>query len=522
MRFFNTEGPIDPLKHYFVPRRLNDPKVKQLIDLEKYFILHAPRQSGKTTAIRMLADQLKINGKFKVFYINVEAAQAARSNVIDGLRTILSRFRSGIIDYFGDADPAVEYLQREVNNVTLAGNSLYDFLQFWARSSDKPLVIFIDEIDSLVGDTLISVLRQLRDGYTSRPKAFPQSVCLVGVRDVRDYKIWSDKEQKTIQGGSAFNIKSDSLVLLNFSLEQIQDLYLQHTKETGQKFTEEAVSYAYYLTQGQPWLVNALAFQACFRDYTDRSITITKEIIEEAKEKLIQRRDTHIDVLIDRLQEPRVAKIIDAIINGEAESLNVSIDDIQYVIDLGLIVERDKDLKIANPIYQEIIPRELAHVMQRTIVQKTIWYQNADGSLNMHKLMESFQQFYREHSEIWVENNVYKESAPHIIMMAFLQRIINGGGKIYREYALGRKRMDILIEWPFANGLQRIVIEIKILRGDQSITKGLEQTAQYLDTVNANEGYLLIVDKTPNKPWSDKIFNEQQKMNKYTIGIWGV
>src|SRR5204863_10200958 len=117
-------------------------------------------------------------------------------------------------------------------------------------------------------------------------------------------------------GGSAFNIKAESLVLPDFSLEQVRDLYVQHTQESGQQFTQEAMTWAYDLTQGQPWLVNALAYQACFRDVTDRSVTITKEVIDNAKETLIKRCDTHIDVLIDRLYEPRVAGIIDAIIRG--------------------------------------------------------------------------------------------------------------------------------------------------------------------------------------------------------------
>ena len=242
-----------------------------------------------------------------------------------------------------------------------------NFLSNWSRISDKPIVLFIDEIDSLVGDTLISVLRQLRAGYTNRPHAFPQSVCLTGVRDVRDNRIWADKEQATILGGSAFNIKAESLTIPNFSLAQLEDLYLQHTRETNQKFTQEAIDYAYYLTEGQPWLTNMLGYQACLEDplmtdnpgIADPLKLVTKEIIERAKETIIRRRDTHIDVLITRLEEPRVANIVDAILRGEQLPSNIPQDDIQYVIDLGLITRKDKFLCLANPIYQEIIPREL-------------------------------------------------------------------------------------------------------------------------------------------------------------------
>lgn len=538
MRFFNTTGPVNPKDHYYVPHRLNEFELRQLIDQKKYFILHAPRQSGKTTIMRIFVQQLNEAAKYKAFYINIEAAQAARHNVIEGLRTILNRFKAGIIYYFGAADPAIAYLEQAVNNPIISGNALYDFLQFWSQNSDKPLVLFIDEIDSLVGDTLISLLRQLRDGFTTRPDFFPQSVCLIGVRDVRDYRIWSESEHNMILGGSAFNIKAESLTLPSFSVEQLRDLYHQHTQETGQTFTDEAVEYAYYLTQGQPWLTNALAYQACFRDVTDRTQSITKETIERAKETLIQRRDTHIDQLIHKLQEPRVRDIIDAIISGKDIPEEFPIDDLSYVIDLGLIAKRNQKLCISNPIYQEVIPRELSYGTQLSITQETAWYQNQDKSLNMHKLIKAFTQFYRENSDVWLEKFDYKESGPHLLLMAFLQRVINGGGKIHREYALGARRVDLFIEWPavaeassfdkatvdmMADRLhQRIVIELKVKRGEKTVTEGLEQTAHYMDINNATEGHLVIFDRTPGKLWDEKIFTQTHTVGKNSITVWGM
>ncbi|MBS1988545.1 AAA-like domain-containing protein [Candidatus Dependentiae bacterium] len=519
MRFFNTAGPVNPENHYYVPHRLNANELQQLIDQKKYFVLHAPRQSGKTTVLLKFVSEINEASKYQALYVNVEPAQVTRGNVHEGMKTILQLFLIAILQQIPNSQNLTKHLTELIQSSTPPAAMLLTFLSHWATVSLKPLILFIDEIDSLIGDTLISVLRQLRAGYSSRPHAFPQTVCLVGVRDVRDYRIWSEQEQSMVLGGSAFNIKAESLILPNFSREQVRNLYEQHTKETGQQFTDEALEYAFYLTQGQPWLVNALAYQACFRNITDRSCAITKNIIEQAKETLILRRDTHIDVLVDRLHEPRVRSIIDAIINGDQESLDVSTDDIAYVCDLGLIAKKEKILCIANPIYQEIIPRELSYALQATIVQKTIWYQNPDGSLNMHKVLQAFQQFYREHSEIWIERNSYKESAPHIIMMAFLQRIVNGGGKIHREYALGRKRVDISIEWPAGN--QRIVVELKIKRSQESLEKGLKQTAEYMDKANATEGYLVIFDPSDTKSWDEKIFTQSHTVEGKTIPVWG-
>jgi hypothetical protein len=250
---------------------------------------------------------------------------------------------------------------------------------------------------------------------------------------------------------------------------------------------------------------------------TDRTKPITKDIIDRAKEILIMRRDTHFDVLIDRLQEPRVRNIIDNIINGSVVAKSFPIDDISYVIDLGLVKHKGKDLVIANPIYQEVLPRELTYSTQYTIAQETIWYQNVDKSLNMPKLLKAFTQFYRENSTAWLEQFAYKEAGPHLLLMAFLQRIINGGGKIHREYALGLGRVDLLVEWI----KQRIVIELKVRRDRKTIIEGLRQTVKYMDTSNATEGHLVIFDRS-KKPWSKKIFCKKKKVGRRTITVWGV
>ena len=158
MKFFNTAGPINPEKHYYLSHRLNEQGLKSLIDQEKYFILHAPRQSGKTTSIINFVKMLNEEGLYRALYVNVEAAQSARSKYLDGIRTILNRLKLGIIDFFGPTNPGIKLAQEIESRTEISGNALYEFLQSWTRESDKPIILFIDEIDSLVGDTLISVL----------------------------------------------------------------------------------------------------------------------------------------------------------------------------------------------------------------------------------------------------------------------------------------------------------------------------------------------------------------------------
>ena len=406
------------------------------------------------------------------------------------------------------------------------GSAFEWFLTESCSRSDRPIVLLLDEVDSLIGDTLISLLRQIRSGYDRRPGLFPQSVVLCGVRDIRDYRIHSAREKTVITGGSAFNIKAKSLRLGDFSREEMERLYSQHSDETGQVFEPDALSLAWSLTQGQPWLVNALAFETCFEMEAgrDRQRPITCGMIEEAKEALIQRRATHLDQLADKLQEERVRSVVSQVLSGLESPKTIPEDDVQYVTDLGLVKVSSGQIEIANPIYREIIPRQLTYSTQLTISQQTAWYVEPDGRINMKKLLLAFQEFFREHSEHWMERFQYKEAGPQLLMQAFLQRIINGGGRVEREYGLGRMRTDLLVLWPFPGGMQKVVIELKVLYKtlEKTIVDGLAQTHSYMDRCGASEGNLVIFDRTTNRPWEKKIFVRDEEYEGKNIPVWGM
>ena len=420
-----------------------------------------------------------------------------------------------------------QYLTRTWSGIfaEFGPGALVEALTRWSEADPKPLVLFIDEIDSLIGDTLLAVLRQLRAGYVRRPDDFPQSVVLCGVRDVRDYRIQSTAENAIIAGGSAFNIRAESLRLGDFSQDDVSALIAQHTAETGQAFTAEAQETIWTQTQGQPWLVNALAYEACFKNETgrDRSQPITDKAIYDAREQLILRREIHLDQLADKLQEKRVQRVIEPLLSGGEERRFID-RDLEYVRDLGLVAQ-DLPYRIANPVYAEVVPRELTWVLQGEFEQETAWYVNADGSLNVVKLMTAFQTFFREHSEHWVARFQYQEAGPQLLLQAFLQRIVNSGGRIEREYGLGRGRTDLLILWPQGKQTRKIVIECKILYKslEQTIADGLDQTAEYMDRCAAEAGHLVIFDRREGRRWDDKIFHDRRTSSSgVEIEVWGM
>jgi hypothetical protein len=500
MRFFNTEGPVVPEDHYSLPplQRWDLAGILNLIAQKKYFLLHAPRQTGKTTCLLALADHLNQSGRYRALYANIETAQAARERVELAMTGIVQTLAAQAVWQLGDSE--TESLARRVLADQAATVALGQYLAHWCERSPLPIVLLLDEVDALVGDSLISLLRQLRAGYPQRPQRFPQTAILCGVRDLRDYRIHASSEAAPITGGSAFNIKAKSLRLGDFNQTEVVTLLQEHTTETGQAFTPEAVERVWILTQGQPWLVNALAYEACFdmREGWDRSQPVTVTMIEQAKENLILRRVTHLDQLADKLREERVRRVIEPMLAGTAPG-EVPEDDRQYLVDLGLLRRAGGGgLVVANPMYREVLPRMLASGPQDSLPQIAPTWLNADGSLNLEHLLAAFLRFWRQHGQPLLGSAPYHEIAPHLVLMAFLHRVVNGGGTLEREYAIGWGRMDLCLRY----GAVTLGIELKVWRDGEPdpLAEGLEQLDGYLAGLELDGGWLVIFDRRTGQP----------------------
>ena len=506
MRFFNTAGPMRPDEHYAIPPldRVDGDELLSLIRTKQYFVLHAPRQTGKTSALIALRDLLNRGevGHFRCVNVNVEPAQVARDDVARGIRAVLSGLAMNA-RRLGDGYP--DEVWPDVLAKAGPEDALKELLARWCEANPVPLVLLVDEIDSLVGDTLLSVLRQLRAGYEQRPEGFPQSVVLCGVRDIRDYRIRSSTGE-VIAGGSPFNVAAKSLRMGDFTEAETRALMAQHTEETGQRFSAAALDSVWTQTRGQPWLVNALCAGACFDNKAgrDRSRAIEVDDVYAAREELILSRRTHLDQLAHKLEEARVRRVVEPILSGgEARH---EIRDLEYVRDLGLI-DGNQPPRIANPIYREVVPRELGYILQSSLDQNPAWYMDDDGGLNMTKLLTAFRTFFGEHSEHWLGRfGDYPEAGPQLILQAYLHRVVNGGGRIEREYGLGRGRTDLLVLWPREPGQpsdlwERFVVECKVLRDSDrkslagTIEGGVKQTLGYMKKCGAEEGHLVVIDR---------------------------
>jgi hypothetical protein len=504
-RYFNTTGPCMPHLHYMLPPadRLIGASLARYIRDQLYWVLHAPRQTGKTTFLQSWMREINRGAEALACYVSVERCQGipepdrAIPAICEAIREWAARF-----------DIPVPPMPQATS-----ASALSELLTKWAAlCAPKPLIVLFDEVDVLEGPAMISFLRQLRGGFASRGVGtFPTSVALVGLRDLRDYLAHS-KDGLPVNPGSPFNIKEDSITIGNFCQADIAALTAQHTGETGQVFGADALARIWYYTSGQPWLVNALAKKCVLETApTGKVDTITAAHVDAAKELLIASRATHIDSLGERLKDDRVRKVIQPMITGQADAALGRADrDVEFCLDLGLIAWQGS-LVIANAIYREVIARCLSQNFQDNIPEPEFRWKRDDGGIDMDALMAEFQKFWAWHSEMWEEKADYTEAFPHLLLMAFLQRIVNGGGNIEREYAAGRDRVDLMVDY----GGRRNIIEIKLVhpkRGrETTLEMGLEQIARYDDKIGADCLHLVIFDRRPEyraKPWEERLARE--------------
>ncbi|MDR1315477.1 MAG: PD-(D/E)XK nuclease domain-containing protein [Spirochaetales bacterium] len=510
VRFFNTTGPCNPWDHYMLPpeERLVGAQLHRYIRDNLYWVLHAPRQTGKTTFLQSWMRQIN-SGRFTganalACYVSVERCQE-----IPEAEKCMPDLCKAIQDHAVLAGLPVPEITTAVPNSMLSG-----ILMNWAKlTAPKPLIVLFDEVDVLQGQSLISFLRQLRGGFAERGIGkFPVSIALVGMRDLKDY-ITMAKEGVPVNPGSPFNIKSDSAVIGNFKENDIMKLFAQRTEETGQKITDGALAYVCGQSQGQPWIVNSLFQRATMRVLDENSNeTVTVEHIREARRQMTEGRETHLDSLAVRLRDKNIRRIIETIITGENDFIvDRSNPDVELAMDLGLIKwNSESGWTVSNPMYEEIFTRFFNSVYHDNLPPPSNWkWQKSDGHLDMDGILRGFAGFWRKNSEVWEEKSDYTEAFPHLLLQAFLQRILNGGGSVERESAAGRGRVDLCVEYKG----ESFILEIKLIHSydtpDAVRNEGMEQIIKYRDRINSGiPAYLLIFDRRPEtkkKSWDERL-----------------
>lgn len=512
MRHFNVAGPCVAAEHYMLPPEARLPDLLPLVEQKQYFVVHSARQTGKTTAMLAFADRLRGNG-YAALYVSLEQSQ--------GFESVEEAEALWVAALGWRAQQQWPDLVIPVGSSPV-GDRLREWLAAFCRAAaPRPVVVLLDECDVVGGPALVSLLRQLRAGFTGRgPGVFPSAVGLVGMRDLRDYLAHA-KDGEPVNPGSPFNVKIASLTLRAFTELEVAALYRQHTADTGQPFAPDAVARAFEWTRGQPYLVNALA-RHCV-EHVQGSVGAAD--IDAAKEALIASRTTHLDSLARRLDDPRVARILQAVLLGDVPfSIPYDHDDFDYVVDLGLIVRGPLGAEPANPLYREVLARQLALRVQEAIRPPWWRWSTADGRLDFPALVDAFLAWWRENEgAIHAHGNRnYPEALPHLAFMAFLQRVVNGGGSVVREYAADRKAIDLVVQY---RG-ERFVVELKrVHSGGPSVDvvkdAGADQLAGYLALLGEPEGWLLLFDQRRGRTWDERLWAEERVVDGRRLHLRG-
>jgi hypothetical protein len=513
-RFFNTTGPCRPDMHYMLPpeERLVGAQLHRYIKDQLYWVLHAPRQTGKTTFLQSWMREINSGKEAVACYVTVEECQG----IADQAKAMRTIYRSICLSAVNENLPVPRIEDENPEGLMRAA------LIKWSRLlAPMPLVVLFDEADVLSGDALIGFLRQLRGGFTDRGVGkFPVSIALVGMRDLKDY-ITAAKDGVPADPGSPFNVKADSAMLNNFSADDVARLFAQRTEETGQKISREALDYVYEQSNGQPWMVNSLFQRATMRILNESSAeAVTIDHIKEAREQMILARETHLDALAYRLEDPKIRGVMESLVTGEPDTRLAAGDAFRLCLDLGLVALEKGTPVVANPIYREVLVREMTYNTQLAIPRPEWKWEKPGGGLDMDTLLREFQKFWRRHSEIWEQKTDYPEAFPHLLLMAFLQRVLNGGGTIEREYAAGRGRVDLAVEYH----KKWYIIEIKLIHSyetPEAVKKeGLEQIRRYREQIDpAAPAYLVIFDRRPEKPTWDKRLGWNEEESVVVVGV---
>ncbi len=493
MRTFTTDGPGDDSRHYLLPAAPRLAEVRSLVDQGAYFMVRAPARTGKTTSLRALAALLTAEGRYAALVCPAAVSAPAGDDFVRVEQALLASIRIS-----ADQDLPPE-LRPPPFPTSTDGTRFWESLTAWARVCPRPVVIFFDEIDTLHGSALQSILRQLEAGFSGRPTSFPWSIALVGQFDIRSNAATTLADPVRSASAGPFALGAPNETLRHFTTEEARALYSLHTAKTQQVFEPEAIDFILQATAGHPFLVHALGRSST--EIAPRPGHVTKSHMLTAARNIVHDHLTPVDALATRLSDPRVQRVIEPLLAGTAEVAQASEDDVQFVRDLGLLDPNDP-ARILGWIHQAIVPRLLAQGVKRAVTEDPAQFFETDGRLSIERLLHGFAVFYSAHAKQLTAAIKYERVAAELVLFGFLLSALEGRGWIDFDYAGARGRIDVTISVPIvgegeAAGEQREVLVIVSRRkGEKGVkTRGLGWLENALEAQSCGSGTLVVFDR---------------------------
>jgi hypothetical protein len=501
-----------------LPPRARLPDLLPFVEQQLYFVVHAARQTGKTTAMRAFAEELRAAGTVALC-VSLAAARG-----IDETASAEMLWLNAIHDGGAELDEPLRPPSAAPWTGHTAGTRLRSYLMRWSAAvAPRAVVLFLDDADGVGGPALLSLLAQLRAGFMDRgPGRFPVCLALIGELDLSHYRA-HDRQGAPFSAVDAFNIRADTLSIRPFTPKEVRELLDQHHRETGQPFTPEAAERVYHWGQGQAALTDLLADRVTQKITPVRTLSITAACIDRAVEDILQAEDGARLSVTDWLWRPAVAPVLQALLLGD-QTLDYSGADFDQVVGIGLGQHGAHKAEIANPLYRELFIRALLGPTLAVLPEAWWPWKTAQGGLDMPVLIAAFLTWWRENAEMLERraDRGYLEALPHITFMAFLQKVVNGGGRVTREFAGARGAIDLLVEYCG----ERHVIELKRVRPAHDAPArvreaGVRQLCRYLDTVGERHGWLLIFDQREGRTWEERLWAEELEVDGRMLHLRG-
>ena len=507
---FNTTGICIPSKHYMVDISERLKEIRKMVDAGMYFCINRGRQYGKTTTLSALENAL--SEEYQVVSLDFQgigtAGFATEESFVKAFSRAILKKKYTILLPGSVADELTEYIHRKDEKAAL--DELFITLSDWCASAEKPLVLFIDEVDSASSNEIfLDFLAQLRLQYLehqkdSRNPAF-HSVILAGVTDVKNLKrkLRPDEAHKE---NSPWNIASEFTVDMSLSEPGIRDMLEEYEGDhhTGMDTALMANRLRAY-TSGYPYLVSRLCqlMDGAVSKAMGPSAAWTEEGLDEAiKIMLADGDDTLFGSLMSKLNSfPQLKTQLRGILmRGDVIPWQPYDPEQAQLRMYGFIKNEHNTVAIANRIFEMLLYHYFLGESGKNeafrsdaLVYRSIFISD-DNSLNMPLILEHFVETHRRiHGD---SDDRFLEEEGRERFLTYLAPIINGVGTYsIEEQTRDRLRMDVVIHYLG----KRYVVELKIWRGPRYHENGEKQILEYLDYFGLTTGYMVSFNFNQNK-----------------------
>ncbi len=492
MRKFNTSGPNIVEEHYTLSRLNWIEKGKDLVYTNRYFTIWAPRQTGKSTYFRLLADTLREEG-YKVCYVNFES------------------FKDGSLEDF------LLYLNDELSaqwHILFQSATLNGIFRQIENINNEKCVLIIDEVEGINPEYFNNVLHTIRKAYHSRQTHCLKSVVLVGVSNILG--VIKDN-------ASPFNI-ADNLNIPYFTNEETAELLNQHERETGQLFDPSVKNKISYITANQPGLVNAFANELV-TNYPKKAIIEYADYLKVEDWFLTEAIDKNISNIINKAEDVR--PFVEMLLFQDVKiRFLINREEIKTLFVNGVIAkDEDGFVHFRVPLYQKCLYMAFYPYMngEGQRIGQTLDgddYFTENGTLLIDKVIENYKiyalrrsfKYFREKSK----NGKYLLTLKEATLVYSFETYLNAfltvvEGKSYIEAQTALGRTDLLIN---VNN-QEFVVEVKIFSNITQFRKGKKQLAYYAKSLSLDSAIYLVFMESDIQ--TDKVTEQPEMIDDVLI-----